>query len=197
MKLKFALFTLWFVGSLAGLHALMDYSAQAGGVAAVHESWPQGSSLPRSSKKHLVLFVHPGCSCTKATLSEFSRLMSRPLAKDLTAEVVFMKTPKLEALFSENPLVKKASRVPRTTISFDPGGEEAKLFGAETSGMSYLYGEGGNLLFAGGLTMARGHEGRSTGIDAVEDHLSNKIGRRIAAVFGCDIFDEEKFLTWK
>lgn len=199
MNWKTLVISLWFIGVSLGLHALMKYSSAEGRVAEVASAWPQEIKLLKGDSKHLVLFIHPGCSCSSASLSEFSRLMSQEMAEELTAEIVFMKTPKLENLFEENPLIKKASLVARTKISFDESGEEAKRFGAETSGMSYLYGDSGELLFSGGLTMARGHEGRSAGVAAIEEQLKNtssNISRKVALVFGCDIFEEVYFKTW-
>ena len=49
----------------------------------------------------------------------------------------------------------------------------------------------GSLVFSGGITAARGHEGDNHGRSAIEDHLLHG-GARVAhtPVFGCDLFAE-------
>ena len=139
------------------------------------------------------MFLHPGCACSKASVAELSRLMAE--AQDLTAQVVVMKSPKLEKLFNQNPLINQAKIIPRTQIIFDREGKEAALFGAETSGLTHLYDAEANLLFAGGLTMARGHEGESAGKKAILSLINGKKAEARSLVFGCDIFGSIKTLT--
>ena len=75
---------------------------------------------------------------------------------------------------------------------------EAHVFGAATSGQVLLYDEAGKLVFRGGITPARGHEGDSAGGEVVRRFLSARSGRRAADrsvsphasdVFGCALFD--------
>ena len=49
----------------------------------------------------------------------------------------------------------------------DISGDEARRFGAATSGEALLYSPSGKLLFHGGITPSRGHEGGSVGRDAL------------------------------
>lgn len=177
--------TLLFI-SLSGSFGLMMYAGQ-GNLPAQTSNWPQKSHLAKSSAHHLVMFLHPGCACSKASLSELSRLMSEH--QNLTAQVVFMKSAKIEKLFSENELVKKAKLLPRTKIVFDLNGAESKLFKAETSGLTHLY-QNEELLFSGGLTQARGHEGESAGKDSIRSHLKGIRSIASSLVYGCDIFNK-------
>lgn len=171
----------------------MNYSSEPGRAVASTGSWPETSTLERKNEKHLVMFLHPGCSCSKASVAELSRLMSE--AQNLTAQIVVMKSPKLEKLFHENPLISQVKLIPRTKIIYDHDGKESSLFGAETSGLTHLYDSESRLLFAGGLTMARGHEGDSVGKKAILGFLKGEKSESQSLVFGCDIFGAIKTLT--
>ena len=63
------------------------------------------------------------------------------------------------------------------------------VFHAETSGQTALYDATGNLLFSGGITSARGHEGDNDGRAAVVSLLtSDGAEERETPVFGCPLF---------
>lgn len=181
-----------FIFSVSGLQYLMVYSAQAGSQNTILNQRPTQSKLSSTPSPHLVMFLHPGCSCSKASLTELSKLMSE--TPELTAQIVFMKSKKLELLFNQNPLVEKAKLISRANIVYDENGDESRLFEAETSGLTHLY-INSNLVFNGGLTMARGHEGESAGKAAILSHLKGHKADSKTLVFGCDIFGKLKTLT--
>lgn len=185
MKIKLFIF-LWLVVVAGAFHLLMKYASEEGRVGTISLNFPKESSLTLTHDFELIMFVHPGCSCSSASMAELARLMARE--KDLSAQVVFMKTKKLDPLFKNNELLKKAKLLPRTKILFDEDGKEARYFGALTSGQTYLYHSEKGLLFSGGLTAARAHEGKSSGQESIEQILRNKPSRNIASVFGCDMF---------
>ena len=192
--MKFKLFmTFMFIGMLGSLHLLMNYSAEAGAHIRVLNRWPAQTQLSPANKPHLVMFLHPGCVCSKASVAELSRLLAE--APELTTQVVFMQTPKLEKLYKENSLLTQVKRLPRTKIIIDQEGKESKIFGAETSGLTHLYNELGELVFDGGLTMARGHEGDSVGKKSILEYLKGQKNIKSSLVFGCDIFGKLKTLT--
>lgn len=190
---QYAFLTFFVLSILGGIHSLMTYSGKAGAQTPAEGHWPASSKLSSSKNPHLVMFLHPGCSCSKASLAELGRLLAE--APELSAQLVFMRTPKLEKLFVENPLISKAKTLPRTEIVFDEHGEEAKIFGAETSGHSYFYNEKSELIFNGGLTMARGHEGASVGKESILSYFKGKKSTQNTLVFGCDIFGKLKTLS--
>lgn len=181
-----SLILFWLLLISGAFHFLMNYSSEEGRIGKISNSLPRDSKLTVTHPFELIMFIHPGRSCSQASLSELSRLMARE--PELQAQVVFMKTKKLDPLFKNNPLLQKTVLIPRTKIFFDEDGAEARLFGALTSGHTFLYGEGKNLLFHGGLTAARAHEGKSSGQEAIEKILKRQPSRKIASVFGCDIF---------
>lgn len=74
---------------------------------------------------------------------------------------------------------------------YDVGGVETARFGAQVSGTVLLYHADGRRLYAGGVTMARGHDGHNAGIQAVADLLINSETQVTPIpVFGCKVVRE-------
>jgi hypothetical protein len=72
----------------------------------------------------------------------------------------------------------------------DPEGREAQRFGAATSGHTFIYDKNGKLLFSGGLTGSRGHEGDNIGRRTAIDCLtSTQTKQNKTSVFGCEILN--------
>jgi hypothetical protein len=134
----------------------------------------------------LVLFAHPGCACTRATISELARLMAR-FHDRLDAQVLFRgEEPEL----ARTDLWSSAARIPGVMVTADPSGVEARRFGVETSGAAVLYDAAGKLAFQGGITSARGHEGDSFGQRRIAALLTGSTPDRAdAPVFGCALDD--------
>lgn len=73
----------------------------------------------------------------------------------------------------------------------DVGGAQARVFGAFISGQTLLYSATGSLLFNGGITDARGHEGDNPGRTALTSILSGGKPAAIQTpVFGCYLYAE-------
>ena len=78
--------------------------------------------------------------------------------------------------------------MPGIRVVSDPGGVEAGVFGAETSGKTLLFDGQGRLVFSGGITGSRGHEGDNPGEDAVIDWITRGTSDlRTSAVYGCSL----------
>jgi hypothetical protein len=70
----------------------------------------------------------------------------------------------------------------------DPDGREAQRLGAVTSGHVLLYDRAGQLLFTGGITGARGHEGDNAGGESVIRLIAGRGGaRHHTLIYGCSI----------
>lgn len=178
----------WTAFVVAGLWVAGDYAATAGTRGEAPIAWPSTASFsPSPGKKTLVMFAHPRCPCTRASLSELDRLMAAA-SDDVEAYVLIARPAALDAAWVETDLVAHARRIPRTRVVEDPGSLEAARFGAETSGHLFVYDERGTLELSGGLTAARGHEGQSLGRDDVLAVLSRRAPvTRTHEVFGCPI----------
>jgi hypothetical protein len=71
----------------------------------------------------------------------------------------------------------------------DRSGVEASRLGLTTSGEIAIYAAGGNLLYSGGITGGRAHEGGNPGEAAALAALSKagSMRSRRAPVFGCEL----------
>ena len=82
------------------------------------------------------------------------------------------------------------------TVQADDDGREARLFHAETSGHTALYGAQGQLIFDGGITVSRGHEGDNDGTEAILALLHDKTPDRAQTpVYGCLILQPDPKTT--
>ena len=74
------------------------------------------------------------------------------------------------------------------TVVVDPDGNLAARMNATTSGLCILYSADGELLFHGGITTGRGHEGESLGRVAIRDILRGRGScRQRLPAFGCEL----------
>lgn len=112
------------------------------------------------------MLVHPRCPCSAASLEELDRVMARA-GDRVAAQVVVVTPPGLATNEHDADLPRRAAAIRGVTVVHDANGVEADRFGVATSGQTLLYAADGRLLFAGGLTPSRGHEGDNAGRDAV------------------------------
>jgi hypothetical protein len=96
-----------------------------------------------------------------------------------------------EPEWESGDLWRLARTIPNVTLVADRGGAEARRFQAVTSGFVVVYSRSGRLLFSGGITPARGHEGASYGQQAIAAALdAEQPSQSLAArVFGCELFE--------
>lgn len=148
------------------------------------ERFPVGSSVPRvPGKATLVMTAHPQCVCTRASLTELAKLMER-VRDRLTAHVLFVRSQ--DTNWNDSPAWTEAARIPGVTVSWDDDGRESALFDAKTSGQTLLYDAAGRLLFGGGITFARGHEGDNAGSRIILALLAKSTaGSNESPVYGC------------
>jgi hypothetical protein len=139
----------------------------------------------------LILFFHPHCPCTNSTIRNLERL-SVQLSKRANI-VAFGFCPKLENdSWIESPITSALKRL-EANVVVDKDGQHCSKFGAFTSGHVLLYGHNGELLFTGGITAGRGHEGDCAATwDLLQkvDGLSTSISRW--PVYGCPILRNEE-----
>ena len=151
--------------------------------------WPAASALQRSTQTPtVVMFVHPRCACSRASLTELNLTLQHAHAK---AYVVFLHPDGVEPDWAKSDTWHSAARLPNAERVIDHGGREAALFGAKTSGHVVVYDAGGALRFAGGITGSRAHEGENTGRVAVENALLGRRADPAHDVFGCAMNDKK------
>jgi hypothetical protein len=189
---------LWASLLVAGIACIARYNGAAEAQGAAPDQWPGESRLARvTGKSTLVMFVHPKCSCSRASLSELDAIMT--LERDpVSAVVVFLQPAGVPDDWSLTDTWDTAGRIPNTVRLLDRSGDEATRFGARTSGQVVLYGPDGHLRFAGGITASRGHAGDNVGRQTVLEVLGTAPDSpRARAVFGCALSDSKPAATTK
>lgn len=171
--------------------ALAVYHHRPGALDLPPGYWPSSSRLPRAvGQGSLVVFAHPRCPCTQATLVELQQLLA-PFKSTIRTMVVFADPRSVGDDWASTALVQDARRIPGVTVVIDQGQVETHKFAARTSGVALFYDRHGQLRFHGGLTPSRGHQGDSVGLAMLHRCLSgqiNSIDRTM--VFGCPLQDE-------
>jgi len=182
---------LWLFMICTGIGLLWSYQSTPGVAAAALEQWPADSGLRHANgRATLVMLAHPHCPCTRASLGELARLMAQAQGR-ATAYVLFVKPSGFPDGWEKTDLLDAAAAIPGVTVVRDDEGVEAGRFRAATSGQTMLYDAGGKLLFSGGITGARGHEGDNPGRAAIVSLLTtDEAAQEETPVFGCPLFAE-------
>lgn len=111
----------------------------------------------------------------------------------LTARVLFIRPAGTNDQWVHSNTWHEAQQIPGVTVVVDDGGREAKIFGATASGQAAVYDEGGKLVFRGGITVGRGHEGDSDGLDAVLSLVRRgDSSTSTTHVYGCPLFGKNE-----
>lgn len=171
---------------------MAQYSITAGITGTPPVLWPETCHAQRSpGLAQLVMFLHPRCPCSRATLGELEQLMAHCQGK-FSAQVWFIQPEGMDEDWAKTDLWHAATAIPGVQVNVDLHGEEAGRFQAATSGLTLLYDAGGLLVFHGGITLARGHSGDNPGRDAIESLLKQKSSHVTSSpVFGCALAGEK------
>jgi hypothetical protein len=184
---------LWLGGAGAGLGWLFRYSATAGAPAQAPSEWPAATRIARRPDTWTVLlFAHPHCPCTRASLGELAVLLAQARGASVRATVILAGAGEMPASWGDADLRTTAMGIAEVGLFEDEGGAEARRFGAYTSGQTLVYEPSGRLAFDGGITGARGHAGDNAGRETVRELLRGRksAGGLSAPVFGCAISHE-------
>ncbi|MFN0022108.1 MAG: hypothetical protein ACKVP0_27995 [Pirellulaceae bacterium] len=109
----------------------------------------------------------------------------------LDIRVAFVQPPGTNTDWAHTDIWQAAAAIPGVAVALDHHGLEARRFGARTSGEAFLYDSAGRLVFQGGITPARGHEGDSAGKTAIARWIAAPPAEARAPVFGCPLLDLE------
>jgi len=185
-------FVVWLMAIAAGRRVVLDHETRPGPAGLATPAWPAACRVARTpGTSTLLLFAHPHCPCSRASLAELARIMARRPG-GAAAVVLFLRPEGFAAGWERTDLWRAAEAIPGVTALADPGGVEARRFGARTSGQVALFGPDGRLAFRGGITGARGHAGDNDGADAVLAGLAGEAqGTAATPTFGCPLFDRD------
>lgn len=182
------LIAVWLLLLSLGIVLMVDKDARPGPAAVGPKRWPEGSTLALApSGKTMVMFLHPACPCSLASLEELDRLVQRK-AVPSTVCVVMVGPASLDRR-QESRNRSRAAEIPDAILRSDSDGREAQRFGSQTSGTLLVFDAGGQLEFSGGITRARGHVGPNAAWDAAAAALDGHAAEpRSMPVFGCPLF---------
>jgi hypothetical protein len=186
---------LWLPLTAFGISVLWRYSTTPGRAADPPAKWPSGAPISRASgRSTLLLFAHPECECSAASLSELGILLAHA-GGSLEADVFFTLPASQAGAWRKSKLFSQARAISGVQVFEDPESRVAQQFGAYTSGQTLLYDASGRLLFDGGITAFRGHAGDNAGRSVISALLQQKIPRTeklpvVTPVFGCSLRGE-------
>ena len=223
--LRTLLLTTSALAAIFGWYQLFRFAAtpgeQSAAPARLPQNWAQSPSgaaensllhpVARSNSPLLLVFIHPQCSCTHATLDELDQILHDPIPHDpirdaagntRLASTQLASTQIVLAVYHSPTLDRSpglAAFTPATWLHApfrlltDTGGRLARRFGAATSGEIVLYAADGHLLFQGGITPERAHVGASPASAALRAALLHGTPQtRGFSVFGCSIFNPQR-----
>lgn len=182
-----ALASVWVALLSFGLRQRFVHATTAGSVGTTPEEFPAASRLAHGAKHStLLMFVHPQCPCTRASLRELAALLANN--PHVTTQLVVAPTLDAQQSWADSPSAAIARDIPGLTMFEDRDAAEAARFGAQTSGYAVLYDAAGKLRFAGGITGSRGHVGENMGLAELREQLAHHAGEaRKHAVYGCSL----------
>ena len=175
---------------ICGMGLMASYDFSPGAPAATLSDWPAAATLPRSADRcTLVLFLHPQCPCSVASLANLDSIVAEA-RQPLEAYVLFVTPPGKAEGWDHTSLWNLAKRMKGLAVGSDPDATEARRFGAQTSGQTFLFSQTGRLMYSGGITPMRGHSGNCVGTLAILSALAGKsVAHRSSPVFGCALYD--------
>jgi hypothetical protein len=188
---RVSLYAAWLFAIGTGIVLVLDYENASGSVGSAPKQWISGTSIPLDpARDTLIMFAHPKCPCTRASLGELNHLLAQSNGR-ITAHVLFFRPPNYPANWTRTELWRTAAAIPGVTVQDDVDDALARKFGAETSGYVLLFNPRGELLFRGGITGSRGHAGDNVGESAI---ISLAMGKPAAVtqtpVYGCSLMTE-------
>ncbi len=162
-----------------GFYILSAHQFTPGASARPTRTWDELGMVTPNDHPRLLIFVHPHCPCTPAALRNLASVVG-----GRCRAVVYVAAPDAGAC----PNGQSAAGIPGVEVRSDPGGVMARRFGAKTSGQVLLYAAGGSLVFDGGITVGRGHEGINPALQALSDRLAESVTEPVSfPVFGCSL----------
>jgi hypothetical protein len=191
-RLLAALLLLWGISISAGFWGLWSYASTPGVADVAPRVWPADSGLARTPGRWtLVMFVHPHCPCTQASIAELERLQANAAGR-IDLLIVSLKPSGSDQGWSNSPLVRRAAGLPGVVVVADADGALSRRFRARTSGETLLYDPAGRLAYHGGITAARGHEGDNPGTGAILTLVAGGDAPATCPAFGCPLFSDQE-----
>jgi hypothetical protein len=184
----YGLTAIWFGLVVAGFAQMASYQSTPGQSAKAARRMPTVAQInPVGGTGTIVMFIHPKCPCTQASLSELERLVSQIPAETRTY-VVCAVPAEAGADWLDTALVSRARSLAGVVVLNDTDGAMLSAFDAKTSGETFVYDKNSERIFHGGITSSRGHEGANAGRFAVAELLGGRTEKSCTTpIFGCPL----------
>ena len=175
---------LWAIAIAIGTIWVTDYVSRPGRSAIAPVNLELTSPTAAVNLPKLLVFLHPHCPCSCATLAGLSRLNARNTGL-VDVSVFFYQPSDQSREWVETDLWHRVSVIPNLSVAAITEAEIQK-FGAITSGQTLLYDTRQQIVFSGGITGGRGHEGDNAGLESIERFLrTGETAVSQTPVFGC------------
>lgn len=176
----------WIGSALWGWSALLEHTYRPAETADAVTDWPDAAwPTAPSASFQIVVFAHPFCPCTRATLQKLDESLTR-LPDETRISVIFVTAGLKPAEVAGSSTVEFARRLPGVEVRFDETGDWAERFHARVSGEVFAFDRQGRRRFHGGVTTGRGHLGDAAGQELLERlALGVTEESSTAPVFGC------------
>ena len=103
---------LWLMAVGAGFGLLSDYQSTKGAVGETPEQWPLGTRIALDTRRDtLLMFAHPQCPCTRASIAELNRLIARS-GENVAAQVWFFRPAGFSEQWTRSGLWQSAGAIP-------------------------------------------------------------------------------------
>lgn len=184
---------------VVGTWCLTDYSNRPGFAGNVAETFNLGWANSEWSldqkiddkKRSLIFFYHPHCPCTKATIRCLERIFTRFDDQPNFVAVAYCPGTEHDS-WIESSLTATLRNVDQSQVVIDRDGKYCMNFGVCTSGHAVVYDDTGRLIFSGGVTPGRGHEGHSRAASDLLNKINGLSGEVSHwPVYGCPIIEPE------
>lgn len=176
----------WFAALGMGLAMMAGYAYTPGAMRDAKAAWPREATFsPAGDRPTVVVGLHPRCTCSVATVRELDRILAGVVVRPQVEVLLYRPAGAAEG-WERTAFDEDLRRLPAVTVRADVEGKGARAFGMLTSGDIAVFTPEKRLLFRGGLTAARGHEGESKGGRQLRMALSMGHGAwGPFPVFGC------------
>lgn len=181
------LLAVWLATTALGFALFEAYHAQPNDPGSPSR-WPVGGPIGLDpARPTLVLFVHPLCPCSKASVADLASIGSELLGRFAPHVVVYRPLHRSDEWERSAPTLDAASLAGWRRWD-DRGAALARRFGVRTSGHLLVFDPHGELLYSGGVTPGRGRRGPSGGLAAFLNGIAGgTIGVDRGPVFGCSM----------
>jgi hypothetical protein len=176
----------WLVFCATGVGLFWQYKGTGQQPQPAAVVWPRNDELELDAiEPTLLMFAHPRCPCTRASMSELERVLRESGSSPRVTFVVYQPAA-ADATWQESPLLQEMRELPHANMVWDSEGKIAARFGAATSGQIQVYRPTGQCLFNGGVTRLRGHAGANAASDQLLAALQGTPAEfTTTTVYGC------------